>query len=206
MIRRVARAAAAAALLFAGAAAQAGTVPEPDGYRMEAYRAPVPATLAGATVLDAEAAHALWQAGGTVFVDVLPSAPRPPNLPAGTIWQPPSRDTIPGAAWLPNVGYGALLPETDLWFRESLERLVGGDPDRAVVFFCLSECWMSWNAARRAMIEYGHRAVFWYPSGTDGWDAAGLPLERVRAEPSTSRAAPADAPPGAAGLRDAAAE
>ena len=26
--------------------------PEPDGYRMEDYRAPVPATLAGARVLD----------------------------------------------------------------------------------------------------------------------------------------------------------
>jgi PQQ-dependent catabolism-associated CXXCW motif protein len=116
-----------------------------------------------------------------VFVDVLPSPPRPAGLPAGTIWQPPSRDTIPGAAWLPNVGLGELAPETDRYFRDNLDRLVGGDTARPVVFFCQSDCWMSWNAARRAITEYGFGEVLWYPHGTDGWEAAGLPLQRVRA-------------------------
>jgi rhodanese-related sulfurtransferase len=36
---------------------------------------------------------------------------------------------------------------------------------------------MSWNAAKRA-IGLGYRNVIWYPDGTDGWAAAGLPLER----------------------------
>lgn len=182
MIRHAVRLAVAAALLLAWPAAQGDTVPEPDGYRLESYRAPVPETLRGATVLDTEAAEALWRAGKAVFVDVLPSPPRPPNLPAGTIWQAPSRDSIPGAAWLPNVGYGALEPQTNQYFRENLDRFVDGDGARSVVFFCLSDCWMSWNAARRAMIEYGYRDVFWYPQGTDGWESAGLPLQRVRAE------------------------
>jgi PQQ-dependent catabolism-associated CXXCW motif protein len=179
--RPVSSAIAAIALWLAGTALQAETVPEPDGYRLEDYRSPVPPTLAGATVLDTEAARALWEAGEAVFVDVLPSAPRPPDLPVGTIWQPPSRDTIAGATWLPNVGYGELAPETDTYFRENLERLVGGDTAHPIIFFCLSDCWMSWNAARRAMTEYGHERVFWYPPGTDGWEDAGLPLQRVRA-------------------------
>ena len=34
---------------------------------------------------------------------------------------------------------------------------------------------MSWNAAKRAL-ENGYRNVVWYPEGTDGWQAAGLPL------------------------------
>jgi rhodanese-related sulfurtransferase len=41
---------------------------------------------------------------------------------------------------------------------------------------------MSWNAARRAITEYGFEEVLWYPLGTDGWEAAGLSLQRVRAE------------------------
>jgi PQQ-dependent catabolism-associated CXXCW motif protein len=171
-----------AAVWLVASTVHAAPVPEPEGYRIENYRAPVPATLAGATVLDTGAARALWEAGETLFVDVLPSPPRPDNLPAGTIWQPPSRDTIPGAAWLPNVGFGALDAGTDAYFRDNLARLAGGDTGRAVVFFCRSDCWMSWNAARRAMTEYGYEQVLWYPSGTDGWEAAGLPLQKVRAE------------------------
>jgi PQQ-dependent catabolism-associated CXXCW motif protein len=179
-----ARVAVLAALLALGPAGQgacAETVPEPEGYRMAEYRAPVPATLAGATVLDTEGAQAMWQEGRAVFVDVLPRPPKPANLAPGTIWQAPARDTIPGATWLPNTGFGALAPETEAWFRGNLDRLTGGDPDRPVVFFCLADCWMSWNAARRAVLEYRLGAVYWYPFGTDGWEAAGLPLEKVRA-------------------------
>ncbi len=182
MTRRMMSGFAALALWCIGTGLHAETVPEPDGYRLESYRASVPETLAGATVVDTEAARALWEAGGAAFVDVLPSPPRPANLPAGTIWQAPARDTIPGAMWLPNVGYGEIAPDTDRYFRSNLDRLIGAKSSRPVVFFCLSDCWMSWNAARRAIVDYGFERVFWYPHGTDGWEAARLPLEQVHAE------------------------
>ena len=41
---------------------------------------------------------------------------------------------------------------------------------------------MSWNAAKRAL-TYGYSQVYWFPEGTDGWDAAGLPLEPSEPEP-----------------------
>jgi rhodanese-related sulfurtransferase len=41
---------------------------------------------------------------------------------------------------------------------------------------------MSWNAARRA-IELGYAQIYGYPEGTDGWAAAGHPLEAARPEP-----------------------
>ena len=66
-------AALAAALLLA-APAVAGPVPEPDAYRMEDFRAPVPDSVAGATVVDAAQAAALWRAGAA-FLDVLPRNP-----------------------------------------------------------------------------------------------------------------------------------
>jgi PQQ-dependent catabolism-associated CXXCW motif protein len=45
-----------------------------------------------------------------------------------------------------------------------------------IVFYCLASCWMSWNAAKRAL-AIGYRRVAWYPDGTDGWAADHLPLE-----------------------------
>ncbi len=144
-------------------------VAEPEGYRGEPYRAPVPETLAGATVIDSEAAHRMWRDGEALFVDVLPRAPKPANLPEGTIWRQPPRASIPGAVWLPNVGYAALADIDDRYFRAALEVATGHDAAHPVVFFCLDDCWMSWNAAKRALADYGYTAVYWYPEGTDGW-------------------------------------
>ena len=149
---------------------------------MDAYRGPVPATLAGATVVDDDAAYALWKTGRVAFIDVLPRAPKPANLPKGTLWREKKRLSIPGAVWLPNVGYGRLADETDAYFRRHLDRVTEGNPDHPILVFCLAGCWMSWNAAKRAL-EYGYTRVFWYPDGSDGWEFADYPLEAVeRAE------------------------
>lgn len=169
------------ALAFAAGAATTATaqdVAEPSDYRMDHYRAPVPATLAGGTVIDAEEAHALWQAGEAAFIDVLPRPPKPENLPEDTIWRDKPRASIPGAVWLPNVGYGALADVTADYFRAGLDHATGSDPDRPVVFFCLADCWMSWNAAKRA-IEWNHSQVYWFPDGTDGWAFQDFPLQEI---------------------------
>lgn len=158
-------------------------VPEPPAYRMDHFRDPVPDTLKGAQVVTVEEAHALWQGGQTLMVDVLPRPPKPANLPPGTIWRVAPRLSIPGAIWLPNVGYGALAPVTDAWFRDTLARATGGDRDRAILFFCLDSCWMSWNAARRAMLEYGYTRVIWFPGGTDHWEMEDFPLEELHPAP-----------------------
>ena len=157
-----------------GALAQEA-VPEPNGFRLSDYRAPTPATLAGARVIDTTAAAQLWREGAAVFIDVMPRPPKPANLPAGTIWRDVRRDSVPGSVWLPNVGYGALSDQAERYFRDSLEAITGGDRSRLVVFYCEAECWMSWNAAKRAVMA-GYASVAWFPDGTDGWRAAALPL------------------------------
>lgn len=156
-------------------------VPEPGDYRQEDYRAPVPSTLAGGKVLDTAAAKALWQTGEAVFVDVLPVPPKP-KLPPGTYYREKPRDDIPGSIWLPDVGYGRLPSDMEAYFADNLKEATGGDLDRPVVFYCLADCWMSWNAARRA-IAWGYKAVSWYPDGTDGWSFEDLPLERRKPVP-----------------------
>ena len=156
----------------------AQSVAEPDSYRTDEYRGPVPISLAGATVVDADAAFALWKTGKVAFIDVLPRPPKPAKLPEGTIWRDQPRISIPGAVWLPNVGYGELAAVTDAYFRSGLKDATDGDPEHPVVFFCLAECWMSWNASKRAL-EYGHTRVFWFPGGTDHWTFDDYPTEDI---------------------------
>ena len=181
MISRLARVVALASLAAWPAQAQ-DTAPEPPAYRMDDYRAPVPATLKGAEVLTTAQAAALWREGAAAFIDVLPRPPKPPNLPAGTVWREAPRSHIPRSLWLPDTGYGELAAVTEDYFKRGLQRASGGDPARRLVFYCQAQCWMSWNAARRAM-TYGYLHVAWYPEGTDGWRQAELPMEEATPEP-----------------------
>ncbi|MBB4003365.1 PQQ-dependent catabolism-associated CXXCW motif protein [Aurantimonas endophytica] len=148
---------------------------------MDAYRAPVPSSLSGGTVVDTPAAKALHDRG-IAFVDVLPRPPRPQNLPEGTIWHPKERTNIPGSLWLVDTGYGALAPVMEAYFMQGLAKATGGDKAAPVVIYCQRDCWMSWNAARRA-IAAGYSAIHWYPDGTEGWAEAGLPLVAAEPEP-----------------------
>ena len=157
-------------------------VPEPEGYRMGDYRAPTPPRLAGARVATTAEAEALWSSATAVFVDVMPRPPRPAGLPAGTIWREKPRLNIPRSIWLPDTGYGALAAVTADYFRDGLKRASGGARTTTLVFYCLKDCWMSWNAAKRAM-ELGYPNVVWYPDGTDGWQNVGLPLEDAQPAP-----------------------
>jgi PQQ-dependent catabolism-associated CXXCW motif protein len=166
----------------AGPAHAQGLVPEPDGYRMEDYRTLVPDTLAGARVLTTAEAETIWRAKSGVFIDVLPRAPKPPNLPAGTVWRDKPRFNIPGSIWLPDTGYGKLADATEDYFRRGLARASGGNNAALLVVYCLTDCWMSWNAAKRAL-TYGYTNVAWYPEGTDGWERANLPLTESQPEP-----------------------
>ena len=149
--------------------------PEPSRYRTEDYRAPVPATLAGARVVDTTQAAALWRDKTAIFVDVMPRVPRPANLPAGTIWRDRPRLNIPGSIWLVDTGYGELAPSTEAYLRTALATLTGGDRAKPILLYCLRDCWMSWNAAKRA-ISWGYANVIWFPDGTEGWAEADLPL------------------------------
>jgi PQQ-dependent catabolism-associated CXXCW motif protein len=181
MMRRLALLLVATLALPAPAHAQ-GFVPEAEGYRTDNYRAPVPATLSGARVLTTAEVEAIWRAGAAAFIDVLPRPPKPANLPIGTIWRDKPRLNIPGSVWLPDTGYGTLPAATEDYLKRGLARASGGDKSKLLVVYCQASCWMSWNAAKRAL-TYGYSNVAWYPEGTDFWEAADLPLVESQPEP-----------------------
>ncbi|MEM8762019.1 MAG: rhodanese-like domain-containing protein, partial [Pseudomonadota bacterium] len=123
-------------------------------------------------------AEALWRAG-IAFIDVMPRDEKPANLPEGTLWIDKPRKSIPGALWVPNVGYGRIHPDRAAYFLAALDKMTGGDRDAPLLIFCREDCWMSWNAARRAILDHGFTRVYWYPDGTDGWAWEELPLENI---------------------------
>ena len=64
-------------------------------------------------------------------------------------------------------------------FGEALERVSQGQRDRPMVFYWASiQCWMSYNAALRA-IRMGYQKVGWYRGGIEAWKDAGMPVERA---------------------------
>ncbi len=173
------RAALLATALLAGPAF-AAPVEEPPGFRLSDYRAPTPAGVTGAVTVDTAAARTLLERGAAIPIYVqkldrssLPGAPWLLSKPFAQ---------IPGSVWLPNVGLGAPDPATLAWFQAQLDRLTGGDRARGLLFYCLSDCWLSWNAAKRAVLA-GHTGVHWYPAGVDGWAEAGLPTENAQPLP-----------------------
>ncbi|NYZ12748.1 PQQ-dependent catabolism-associated CXXCW motif protein [Azospirillum sp. RWY-5-1] len=165
-----------AALLLFTPPVLAGGVPEPEGYRLSDYRAPTPDGLAGATTLDTDGVRALLERGDAIPINVLKLERS--TLPGAPWLLPAPRPQIPGSLWLPNVGTGAPDAGTAAWFATVLHRMTGGNVGRALLFYCLADCWMSWNAAKRAL-SLGYRNVHWYPAGMDGWIEAGLPTEEV---------------------------
>lgn len=161
----------------------ASSVPEPADYRMDRYRAPVPATLKGATVVSTSALRELIAAEHPVLVDVLPKARKAKDRPADQLWVEPPRENIPGSVWVPNVGYGELSAEFAGYFKDQLGELTGGDKAKPIVFYCDSNCWMSWNAAKRAMADLGYSQVYWYPEGVQGWKKAGQQVAQAHEAP-----------------------
>ncbi len=182
MRRRLASAGLSLVFAWSPVQAEDASPPEPQSYRMQDYRAPTPVTLSGARVLTTAEAAELWHGGTAVFIDVVAQAPRPANLPEGTVWRDKSRSDIPGSIWLPDTGYGALNPAMEEYLRINLDRAAGPDRSKMLVFYCLKDCWMSWNAAKRAL-SLGYPRIAWYPEGTDGWMAAGLPVEPIKPAP-----------------------
>ena len=162
--------------------------PEPAGYWSGPTDAPVPATLHGGRVLHGRALHRLL---GThpVLVDVSNAPRRPPTLAPGSAWLPPAHTDIPGSVWIPGAGLADIPPAVDVLYRSTLQGATGGDLRRPVIVYCHAHCWLSWNAARRA-VSYGYLNVCWYPDGVEGWRSSGGPLAPVEATQPQATAPP----------------
>jgi len=69
---------------------------------------------------------------------------------------------------LPNVGQQTLKPVVEQYYRDQLKALTNNDKTAELVIYCIEDCWMAWNAAKRA-VEWGYSNVYWFREGVDGW-------------------------------------
>lgn len=83
-------------------------------------------------------------------------------------------ETLPGAinAVIAHQA-GSFEDSIQQQFGQYLQQLSKGNREIPLVFYCQSvHCWMSYNAALRA-IKLGYRNVLWYRGGIEAWKAAG---------------------------------
>jgi PQQ-dependent catabolism-associated CXXCW motif protein len=192
LYRRTALGLAAAAMLWIAAAWSTPLLADQHyrhldpktGYRMGYYRAPTPPSAPGATRLDRQALQRKIANKEVLLIDVIAHVGAGYDPITGEWYVQQERRNIPGSVWLADVGGGHLTPVMARYFEENLEKLTGGDRSRAIVIYCQADCWMGWNAVKRA-VGWGYKNVYWYPEGTDDWSKAGLPLEAAAPVPVT---------------------
>ena len=122
---------------------------------------PTPVSIPGGQVITTKGLSALVQGRQAPFLllDVLGGA-----------------NTLPGAlpaAWAAQPG--SFNDEIQQQFGRNLQQATRGNKEMPLVMYCLSShCWMSYNAALRA-IQLGYTNVLWYRGGLEAWQAAGFP-------------------------------
>lgn len=126
-----------------------------------AMHGPTPTTIPGGLVISTEALWTTLQQnqGGIAIFDVLGG-----------------QEILPGAyAAVPASAPGHFNDQTQQELGQFLMQVTGGNNQVPVLFYCQSpQCWMSYNAALRA-INMGYTQVLWYRGGIEAWKQAGLP-------------------------------
>jgi PQQ-dependent catabolism-associated CXXCW motif protein len=101
---------------------------------------------------------------------------------------------------VPAAAPGDFKDQTQQQFAQVLQQLTNGDKSTPIVTYCANpECWMSYNAALRA-INAGYTNVLWYRGGLEAWQRAGQPVSggpQFQNPPITT--GPTPPPPGQVG-------
>lgn len=139
-------------------------VPPPQGLHAGAFHSPTPNSIPGAQVITTKGLMPLIQNQQVpkLVLDILGGPERLPGaIPAVAAAQP-----------------GSFQDQTQQGFGQYLAQATNGNKQVPLVFYCLNvQCWMSYNAAARA-VALGYSNVLWYRGGIEAWKSAGLPVQR----------------------------
>ena len=123
----------------------------PKGYRTVGLDAPTP-----------DEVKALAANESVILIDVMPLSTE-------------ERYHLPGSVWLPRAGEGNLSGKEIEQLEANLREISERAKTSKMVFYCKADCWLSWNASKRAL-SMGFDKVYWYRDGTDGWREKGWPM------------------------------
>ena len=144
-------------MLFAAAAVFGLVLAQP------ARAADTPATLTGATVVDAGQVRTLMAAGATVI--------------DARVASEYAEGHIKGAESVVYHEKSAKSPDFNATQDEFNVKKLPANKAANVVFYCNGpECWKSYKASSAA-IKAGYTGVHWYRAGFPDWKAKGLPVE-----------------------------
>lgn len=138
-------------------------VPAQDALHAGQMHGPTPTRIPGGTVITTGALRTLLQDRGSqaLLFDVLGAEEMLPNA-LQAVWTSQS---------------GSYNDQVQQQFVQALNAQLRGQTNTPLVFYCAStQCWMSYNAALRA-IRAGYTQVFWYRGGLEAWKAAGMPTQ-----------------------------
>ena len=145
------------------------------GLRTAYYRARLPNSVPGGKRIDVDQAYAHYQNKSALFVDVMAHTGTGPDPIDGHWRLATPRKNIPGSVWLADVGTGTLSNEMLNYYRSNLARITNNDKTKPLIIYCTADCWMAWNAVRRAA-KWGYKNLLWFPQGSDEWKTKGYPL------------------------------
>ncbi len=145
------------------------------GYRTAYYRAALPKSVPGGTRITVAQALSHFQNKSAIFLDVMAHTGTGPDPIDGHWRLAKPRANIPGSTWLADVGTGTLTSAQKTYFKSNLETLTMGDKNKPLIVYCTADCWMAWNAVRRAA-RWGYTNLLWFPEGSDEWRDQGHPL------------------------------
>lgn len=149
-----------------------------DGYRNTLYRSPTPLSHEHAQTLTPQELKALQEkVANVLLVDVY----RNPWL-RGQFTLLEKHTNLPNSLWLANCGDGVLSEQWLAYCKQHLEQATANNKSHPIVFYCRSDCWLGWNAVKRAH-ALGYNNLYWLRDGTDGWQQAHLPLEHAQPAP-----------------------
>jgi PQQ-dependent catabolism-associated CXXCW motif protein len=126
------------------------------------YHGPTPRTIPGGRVVRTTELRSMLSDGAPPYlIDVLGGE---------------GHRTIRGAFWLRGAGAGDFSADESRRFADAVAKFAAGDTSRPIVFLCADrECWLSYNAALRA-IAAGYSNIMWYRGGIAAWLHAGFPM------------------------------
>lgn len=136
-------------------------IPPTNQLRNGQFHAATPTALPGGALVSTQNLAQAMQGGvQMVLIDVL-----------GGQYTLPNAYVEPGLAQA-----GQLNDAVQQQARQWLNQITGGRKEVPIVIFCSDpQCWLSYNAALRA-VAAGHSAVYWYRGGIHAWQMAGLPM------------------------------
>ncbi len=148
----------------------------PQAQLQSTMHGPTPTSIPGGQVITTDRLLGLYsqaQQNGLLVFHVLGPGPTLPNAQnAAPASQP-----------------GSFNDQTQQEFGNYLRQVTQGNNARPLVFYCQStQCWMSYNAALRA-INMGFSQVYWYRGGIEAWQqvqqmASALPQQGAMQPPS----------------------